>query len=451
MTITPHAKATKIELFNFSSPQMKTFHLTWIAFFLCFFGWFGIAPLMVYVRQELSLTKEQIGNIIIASVSITIFMRLFIGWLCDKIGPRIAYTFLLTLGSIPVMCIGLSDSYLTFLLFRLAIGAIGASFVITQYHTSVMFAPNIVGTANATTAGWGNLGGGVTQMLMPIIFGFFTALGFTTGFSWRFAMVIPGIALFLMGIIYFFGTQDTPGGNFKDIKETYPTFQGGKKNSLKNFLLVMTDKRVWLLFLAYGACFGIELTINNIAALYYVDQFSLTPATAGIIAGLFGLMNLFARTLGGAFGDKFGIKWGLRGRVVWLFAALAGEGVCLILFSQMTSLLLAVSSMILFSLFVQMSEGATYSVVPFINKKAMGAVAGIVGAGGNAGAVSAGFLFRGEISYQSAFLMIGIVVTVAAIFTLLIRFTLEEEREISSEMQETGSVTSGKTKLTLAN
>ncbi|TDY67224.1 MFS transporter [Leptospira meyeri] len=436
MTITPHAKATKIELFSLATPQMRTFHLTWIAFFLCFFGWFGIAPLMVYVREELSLTKAQVGNIIIASVAITIFMRLFIGWLCDKIGPRISYTILLTLGSIPVMCIGLADSYLSFLLLRLAIGAIGASFVITQYHTSVMFAPNIIGTANATTAGWGNLGGGVTQMVMPILFGFFVAFGFTTGVSWRLAMVVPGAALFFMGIIYYFGTQDTPGGNFKDIKETYPTFQGGKKNSLSNFLLVIKDPRVWLLFLAYGACFGIELTINNIAALYYVDQFQLSPTTAGLIAGLFGLMNLFARTLGGAFGDKFGIKWGLRGRVIWLSAVLAGEGLCLILFSQMSSLILAISSMIVFSLFVQMSEGATFSVVPFVNKKAIGAVSGIVGAGGNAGAVSAGFLFRGDLSYQNALLIIGVTVTVAAFFTLLVRFSTEEEKEVGDEMNK---------------
>ncbi|MDZ4725578.1 MAG: MFS transporter [Leptospira sp.] len=434
MTITPHAKATKIELFNFTTPQMRTFHLTWIAFFLCFFGSFGIAPLMVYVRDELSLTKAQVGNIIIASVAITILMRLLIGWLCDKIGPRIAYSVLLVLGSIPVMTIGLADSYTSFLLFRLAIGAIGASFVITQYHTSVMFAPNIIGTANATTAGWGNLGGGVTQMVMPMIFGFFVAFGFTTGLSWRYAMIIPGAALFIMGIIYYYGTQDTPGGNFKDIKETYPTFQGGKKNSLSNFIMVVKDPRVWLLFLAYGACFGIELTINNIAALYYVDQFKLTPATAGLIAGLFGLMNLFARTLGGAFGDKFGIKWGLRGRVVWLAIALAGEGICLILFSQMNTLILAISSMIVFSLFVQMSEGATFSVVPFINKKAIGAVSGIVGAGGNAGAVSAGFLFRGDLTYQNALFIIGATVTVSAVFALLIRFSMAEEEEVNTEL-----------------
>ena len=153
-------KATRINLFSLKTIQMRTFHMTWFAFFLCFFAWFGIAPLMKVVRAELGLTQAQIGNCIIASVSITVLARLLIGWLCDRVGPRLTYTWLLVLGSLPVMGIGFAQNYESFLLFRLAIGVIGASFVITQYHTSVMFAPNVVGTANATTAGWGNMGGG---------------------------------------------------------------------------------------------------------------------------------------------------------------------------------------------------------------------------------------------------------------------------------------------------
>ena len=122
-------KATSINLFSLSTRQMRAFHMSWFSFFLCFFAWFGIAPLMAVVREELSLTKEQIGNTIIASVAITILARLFIGWLCDRIGPRLSYSILLVVGSIPVMSIGLAQSYESFLLFRLGIGVIGASFV----------------------------------------------------------------------------------------------------------------------------------------------------------------------------------------------------------------------------------------------------------------------------------------------------------------------------------
>src|SRR5687768_12761040 len=175
----PTDKATRIRLLDFRSPPMRAFHMTWFAFFLCFFAWFGIAPLMPIVRAELGLTKDQIGWCIIGSVAITVIARLLIGWLCDRIGPRLAYTWLLLLGSLPVMGIGLAHSFETFLLFRVLIGIIGASFVITQYHTSIMFAPNCVGTANATAAGWGNLGGGVTQMVMPLLCAMFVVtLGF---------------------------------------------------------------------------------------------------------------------------------------------------------------------------------------------------------------------------------------------------------------------------------
>nr|WP_299262053.1 MFS transporter [uncultured Kushneria sp.] len=120
-------KATRIRLFDFKTPQMRAFHLSWFAFHVCFFGWFGIAPMMAVVRDDLNLTKTQIGNTMIASVAVTVVVRLFIGLLCDRIGPRRTYTWLLCLGALPVMSIGLADSFESFLLARLAIGAIGAS------------------------------------------------------------------------------------------------------------------------------------------------------------------------------------------------------------------------------------------------------------------------------------------------------------------------------------
>ena len=411
--------------------------MSWFAFFLCFFAWFGIAPLMKVVRDEMSLTKSQVGWCIIGSVAVTVLARLLIGWLCDKIGPRLAYTGLLLVGSIPVMSIGFADNYTSFLLFRVAIGVIGASFVITQYHTSIMFAPNCVGTANATSAGWGNLGGGVTQLVMPLVFLFFVGtVGLTEAAGWRASMVIAGAMCALTGIAYFFFTQDTPEGNFRELRAAgkMPT----KKAVNGSFLEACKDSRVWALFVIYGACFGIELTINNVAALYFVDYFehfqqmstAQAIGAAGMIASLFGLMNIFARTLGGIFGDKFGEKWGLSGRVKWLFIALFCQGAALMLFSRMTVLTTAIPTLLLFSLFVQMSEGATYSVVPFINKRALGSVSGIVGAGGNAGAVSAGFLFKTEaITWPTALFILGALVTCCSFLAFAVRFSEAAESD----------------------
>ena len=405
---------------------MRAFHMSWLAFFSVFFAWFGIAPLMPLVRDDLGLTQSQIGNTIVASVAATVFIRILIGPLCDRYGARIVYSLLLMVGSIPVMMIGLAESYTSFLLFRLAIGCIGAAFVVTQYHTSVMFAPNIVGTANATTAGWGNLGGGVTQIAMPMILAGFVALGATTSAGWRLAMVVPGVVLFLLGIAYYFLTQDSPAGNYRDVRRSAGDASKGLSGR-ESFRMAAGDSRVWALFIAYAACFGLELTLNNVAVLYFHDRFELSLKAAGLLAGMHGLMNIFARTLGGWMSDRWGLRYGLNGRVRLLFAVLLAEGVALIVFSRTGVLAPAVATLMICSLFIQMGCGATFGLVPFVNRKALGSVSGIVGAGGNVGAVMAGFLFGMEsLGYETIFLYLGVAVVGAAGVALLIRFSPEE-------------------------
>jgi len=145
-------------------------------------------------------------------------------------------------------------------------------------------------------------------------------------------------------------------------------------------------------------------------------------------------MNLFARTLGGVFSDRFGSKWGLHGRVTWLFFALFCEGITLMFFSQLTALAVALPVLIVFSLFVKMAQGATYAVVPLVNKKALGAVAGIVGAGGNAGAVVAGFLLKSSLEWPTALLCLGGLVTACSFLAFAVRFNPEAESAAKKEL-----------------
>ncbi len=449
-------KSTKLSLFDFKNISTRTFWITSISFFLCFFAWFGIVPFMPDVVKDLGLTPDQKWNSIILAVSGTVFARLLIGKLCDKYGPRLCYTWLLMLGAIPVILCGLVQTPTQFLVCRLFIGFIGASFVITQVHTSLMFAPNIVGTANATSAGWGNLGGGANRLGMPLIAAAVVAFGVADGEAWRYSMVIAGIVCFLMGIVYYFFTQDTPKGNFSELKASGEMIV--TKKDQVGFLEVLKDYRVWILFVVYAASFGIELTVYGTMDDYLQNTFQLQRVTAGNIVLSFALMNIFARTLGGFFGDKFGKLKGLRGRVLFLSFILTLQGVMLIFFSGATSLVLGVALLILFSLSVQMAEGATFSVVPFINKKAIGSVSGIVGAGGNVGAFLAAMLLKSKSALaekaaiaaneglseeviksaqsiasssavSSGYLVIGFVVVVTGIIALTIKFSTEEENE----------------------
>jgi NNP family nitrate/nitrite transporter-like MFS transporter len=421
------SRATRLELFNFHSAPMRAFHVTWMAFFVCFFAWFACAPLMPVIKGEFGLTRDQIANINIAAVAVTILVRLIIGPLCDKYGPRKAYTGLLVLGAIPVIGVSMAQTYEAFLFFRLLIGAIGASFVITQYHTSVMFAPNVVGTANAAAAGWGNAGGGATQALMPLLLLAIVSLGVEQALGWRIALLVPGVLMLAMAFLYWRYTQDCPAGNYAELRATGALPDAGKGSGWRSFKLACRNYRVWMLFVTYGACFGVEIFIHNIAASYYVDQFGLSLKAAGLAAGSFGLLALFARALGGMASDRVARAWGLDGRTTLLFALIIGEGLGLLWFSQMDAVVFAIVAMVTFGLFTHMACGATYALVPFIDRQALGGVAGIIGAGGNVGAVAAGFLMKGVGDAPQTLAILGVLVTASAVCAIGVRFSREHK------------------------
>merc|ERR1712070_939576 len=76
-------KATKIKIFSTALPHMRQFHAAWFGFFTAFAGTFAAAPLMPYIRADLSMTKNQVGLAGIASISGGILGRLTMGAISD--------------------------------------------------------------------------------------------------------------------------------------------------------------------------------------------------------------------------------------------------------------------------------------------------------------------------------------------------------------------------------
>lgn len=416
-------KATKIELLSLKTVQMRTFHLTWLAFFLCFFGWFAHAPLMpATIGPDLGLSKAQKITAFMASVGVTIFARLLVGYLCDRIGPRKAYVGLLCFGAAAVAGSSFAYSWETYLLSRLAIGVIGAAFVITQYHTTVMFSSKIVGLANATTAGWGNMGGGITQALMPIIASAMLALGFAESelSKWRPAMFVPAAMMLVVAYLYWSFTADSPAGNYSELRRDEPQRKSLGENP---FLSAFKNSHVWILFAMYGGCFGLELFIDDQVSEYFQERFHLPEHSAGLFAAVFGGMGLFARSLGGWLSDRFAAGGGVDSRVRWLALVMLAEAMALLMFSRMGQLGLAVATLILLGLCVHMAAGATYAVVPFVKRESLGVSAGIVGAGGNLGAVCyAQFFLHSKLPLQDVFFYLGFIVAAIGALGFRIRF-----------------------------
>ena len=346
-------------------------------------------------------------------------MRFAMGPLCDKYGARVLFFAILTLASIPTACTGVVNTAADLAILRFFIGIAGSTFVPCQFWASSMFTKEVVGTANALCAGWGNLGGGVTQLVVgSALFPLFKVFyGGDAEKAWRTVCVVPAAVAFLTGLIVYRIADDAPKGQFHEMKKHGTMLEVSAAGS---FWAGSRNINTWVLFIQYACCFGVELTMNNAAALYFTDEFGQSTESAAAIASVFGWMNLFARGLGGFASDYANGMYGMRGRLWIQTITLALEGALVLVFAETQSLGAAIAVMVLFSLNVQAAEGATYGIVPYVDPPSTGSISGIVGAGGNTGAVGFGLGFR-QLSYKKAFNVMGYSILASAFLSIFIK------------------------------
>jgi len=416
-----------------TNPQMRGFWFATVSVFLAFICCFSMAPLMVVIRESIGICdnqadvgtakcicqatcKDAIGNVKIASLCSTVIMRLLIGALLEKFGPRKVQCTLLFCGSFFVAAASLMRGVYGMIIVGILLGTIGAAFITTQFWMVLLFSPEILGLVNGTAGGWGNLGGGAANMVMPL---FYELTG-----NWRTAFLIPAGMLLLFAIIMFFYSQDTPMGQIvvqRDLKK--------ETTSKRDYLNCISDYRVCILAVQYGACCGAELIMNWELATHFHDSFGMSVANAGRLSSGFGAMNLFAMSLGGSFSDKLNISMGLRGRLLVQFLLLFCEGVCLLIFGFMSRELRwerAFLVMVCMSIFIHGAEASTFSIVPYVLPENIGIVSAITGAGGNFfGAVIQAFFYKSIPDYLLSFKLHAIFVFFGAFLTFLISFDLQ--------------------------
>merc|ERR1711881_116755 len=156
------------------------------------------------------------------------------------------------------------------------------------------------------------------------------------------------------------------------------------------------DYRVFLMIFQYSACFGCELVMNNTLATHFHDYFGVDLVAAGALAMSFGAMNLFARSVGGIASDWANQKCGMCGRLWMHFISLFGQAVFLFLFGCVDKDMgwpVALVVLIIFAIFVNMAEGTSYGIVPYMIPQELAIVSAMVGAGGTLGAVIATWSF----------------------------------------------------------
>ncbi|UHQ56595.1 NarK family nitrate/nitrite MFS transporter [Microbulbifer sp. YPW16] len=477
-----------LNLFSFRG-NIRILHLTWVAFFISFFAWFNHAPLLMAISASLSLSPGQVKTLLILNVALTIPARIVIGMLTDRYGPRLTYSILLAVGSIPCFIFALADSFVQAALGRLLLGFIGAGFVVGIRMVSEWFPARQLGTAEGIYGGWGNFGSAAAAITLPTI-----ALLFGGDDGWRYAIGLTGVLALGYSFVYYRSVTDTPKGS------TYfkPRRMGGMEVTSRGdfalllvmklplyaalalltwklspagvalldgtwaslvytalvLLYVLDARRCWeinrevlqtppapahryqfkqvaILNLLYFATFGSELAVVSMLPLFFSETFSLDPVRAGLLASGYAFMNLVSRPVGGLFSDRFGRRATLQVLILGLMAGYLAM-------SQIDStwpLLLAVAAAMGCSFFVQAGEGAVFAVVPLIQRRLTGQIAGMTGAYGNVGAVFY-LTVLSLVSYEAFFLVIAATALVGFAVLLL----MEEPQGQMAEVLPDGSV-----------
>ena len=282
-----HDKASEIILCNMQRPHMRAFHASWMTFFTAFFLWFAITPLLGEVKETLNLSKAEVWYSSLCGTAGTILMRILMGPACDKFGARICMAFILATSAIPCALTGLVQTSQGLSIVRTFIGVAGSSFVACQYWTSQMFTREVAGTANALVAGWGNLGGGITQLVMgSVLFPLFTL--FFSGddserreLAWRTVFVVPAVISLIAAYVIWAYCDDSPKGDYRErVRQQEITVV----SPTASLCAAAQNWNVVVLLIQYACCFGVEVTMTNATALYFRDEFGQSTVSAAAIA-----------------------------------------------------------------------------------------------------------------------------------------------------------------------
>ncbi len=481
----------KFNVFNLKAANIRILHFTWFAFFMTFVVWLGLGPMMPFIKEALGLTDQQAKVLLILNVAMTIPARIIVGMLVDKLGPRIMYTGILVLGGMISIAFAWADSYEQLAILRFLCGFIGAGFVVGIRMIGEWFPARQTGLAQGIYGGWGNFGSAGAALTLPFIAANFG----DAGEGWRIALTMASVAAIVYGLVYYFIVSNTPKGStyFKPKKMgamevtsggdlviyilmNIPLFlalalltwklspaQMGLIGQGVTYLVYATlvavyltqvwkiwhvnshilkkpvpemqrykFKQVAILDWAYFVTFGTELAVVSMLAMFYVEWFDIPKVTAALLAGIYPFINLVARPGGGWISDVIGRKRTL----IIVFAGITAAFLFLGMVEDSWPVWMVVGVTIVAGIFSKAGSGAVYAMVPLIQRRMTGQIAGMAGAFGNVGAVT--FLTVNSIvSYDQFFMFIGIT---AGIVFALIFFFLEEPKGQIAETLPDGTI-----------
>lgn len=324
-------------------------------FDISFMVWVLLGPLAVYISQELGLSATQKGLIVALPLLSGALLRIPMGILTDRVGPKMAGMIGMALTLLPLIWGWQFASRLTdVLVIGLLLGVAGASFSVSLPLASRWYPPEHQGIAMGI-AGAGNSGTVVAALLAPRLAEFF---------SWQVVLGLATLPILVAMIVFAALAKDSP--------------QQPEPKPLADYFRVLKEADIWSFNYLYSVTFGGFVGLASFLVIFFVDQYALATVTAGTFTAACVLAGSFFRPVGGYLADRFGGVKVLS--FLYGLTALCMLGVSSLPPLSVTTFLLVTGMMCL-----GMGNGSVFQLVPLRYRNDIGSVTGIVGASGAVG------------------------------------------------------------------
>ena len=324
-------------------------------FDISFMVWVLLGVLGAHIAHEFGLTASQKGLMVALPILGGSLVRIPLGILVDRIGPRRTGIIGQILVMVPLVWGWLGGrSFGEVMALGLLLGVAGGSFAVALPLASRWYPPQHQGLAMGI-AGAGNSGTVLAALLAP-------RLAERLGWHGVFGLaLIPVVSTLLL---YSLLAKESPS-------------QPAPK-PLRDYLGLCRERDAWWFCLFYSFTFGGFVGLASFLVIFFHDQYGLAKVMAGNFTALCVFAGSFLRPVGGYLADRFGGTRMLAGLFACASLGLMAVGMLPPLWAA-TALLFFVMACL------GMGNGSVFQLVPQRFRQEIGVATGVVGAAGGLG------------------------------------------------------------------
>ncbi|WP_456290015.1 NarK/NasA family nitrate transporter [Paenibacillus sp. AK002] len=365
-------------------------------FDISFMIWGMLGPLAVVIAGDYPMDPVQKANLVALPVLGGSILRLVLGFLADRIGPKLTAQIGMVVTLVPLLLGWLwVDSLDQLYVVAILLGVAGASFAAALPLAGQWYPKEHQGLAMGI-AGAGNSG-----TVLATLFANRLAQHFG---SWE---IVFGLAIIPIVFVFIY---------FSLFARNSPNRPAPKR--LSEYGNVLKQRDAWVFCALYCVTFGGFVGLANYLTIFFNAQYGLTAVQAADITTICVIAGSFFRPVGGFLADRIG---GSR-MLMFLYA---GAAIMLIGVSFLPPLWLVVTLLFIGMMCLGAGNGSVFQLVPQRFAGEIGLVTGIVGAAGGLGGYALplilGRLYQATGSYTAGFIILSFIAAASLALTIVMQ------------------------------